>query len=561
MLNRFVLGLIWLGLSTGIANGADPADCSGQFTEFWKSTAAPDVVREKFHSFKKITAEDNGRFISLSEDPGQFVFISESAILKELNDHIVRDKDLVTSLNNVYKEILYDLIDKSPVLRQHMKAKYSDFKSMKFIFDDNVVLNELQRVHREANLLFAEEFPKQIALFPHRQRTGYSNDPGKWFLAGFGGSHDEANLAARMARTEVSAHSVPVQNFGAVRDRLEDYAQLANRTRTELVDTIQGRAPELFELREGVEVLSLKAIEVLRKVQPAAATREAYITAVRADFKKYFDIHLSNKEILKLRTYVSSIDQFSPSLLIHRRVEMNLGQAQHGIVSVDFSGQNARNLQGTMIAVAKGRASPEEIAREARLQEKKVTAALNKNKMKFEKAAAPDNQGSTQFTGDDGLHFPDWELSSSEKYAILERASKHSPDVPPQNIRVTFIPAKYTDTKTVIPDKVRSQLIVAAEGIEKTLRRRLAGKYENILVGVDLEPTEAGDVVVNLYHTARTPKDSHVIEDTFKRIVGITTKAKMGKVVTRHSGPQSRLRDEFHPFLFASKDFTQTSVY
>lgn len=461
--------------------------------------------------------------------PNLFFLDVEIAVLKELNDNVVRDKDLVTAFTNLYKSIFLQELERDPVLRAALREPYSDFKSIRFIFEktDPSLQERIRAVHLASGREFSRILQTSDVPQGWAEARGLSRNPANWFLAGVGGSPDEAGLAARSARFagNQTGEQIGLRLFQDVTADLRERLVWAENARLSLARSL-GNIPGIFDLDGGApgrQVLSTEAISLLRRVKPPQPTLHSYIATVRRNFLDNFDYRLSDEQVLHLRDYVSLVDRFSPGLFLERREVIDLARAQAGIVSVDFAEQGSRNLQATMRALA-GVTDPSEAALRARAQEQLATRDLNERKRSFAQTLARlGQQGPLQFSGDDGIFLPTRALSRSDRENLVTALAQRAR--PPASLRPTFLPQHYRNSEVIIPAAERSRLIGAAEDIEKELRRRLRPRletedYRGLIFAIDFEPAQGGGGTVNLMFAGTNPPNfTYILRNEFRSVL------------------------------------------
>jgi len=452
----------------------------------------PKTLTEDFATFTKVTEVDNREFNQMQEaanagkpSKAKLFMDSEMAVAKQANDKFVGDKDIVTAASNLHKEITWRKISRDPELIDNLVGQYSDFKSMRFAFADDTpalrarLKSHLTEINREYDAALAELSNK---LGWEEKARGIAKNRRDWFHGGIGASPDEAGLAARQSRAMKNSEGVSeLRSFEEVTDRLEKAGQDFQRLQRWGEDRFKNVDGMLTEVGNGKKVLSPEAIEAYKKVVPKADTQEAFIAAVQKDFKERFGVELKNQQVLNLQKYLDYTDQFSPGIFVDKRVEINLGKRNHGIVSGDFKGQNARNFHETMKALVEteGRTFAERV-RAVRQGENRATYALNQKKEVYKKSVKqvfgdidPDWEKNVFFTGDDGIYLPAQALTPAKEKEFMAAWLQNAGA---GDLRQTFIPASYGDSGKLIPAMERSQYLVAAESVEKKMRGALINK-------------------------------------------------------------------------------------
>jgi hypothetical protein len=461
--------------------------------------------REKQGVFTAIDSEaENAKFKRLAENanrgepsPVKRSVLIESAVTKELNDSVVKDKDLVTALLNTQKDVLWTAIERDPLLSKHIIGKYTDFKSMKFAFDsaDPALERQLKAVFSDVNRRYAEFVQSEAAKKGwDAEARGLAAKVANWHHMGIGASPDEANWAARKSRELLDKNGLSSpRSFSEVRAQAAADIESIRGLRESLSARL-GQVNGMFAAEGGRKVLSSEAIEAIRKAKGAtpgdAALGEAVKKALEARFARAFSV----AEVADLRAYVAKADALSPDLYLDKRVVIPLGARRNGIVSADFKGQNARNLEETMKALARTEGQP--LARqmqEIRRGEEIATKALDQKKADFLAAVTrvdPEAREFVFFSGDDGIFLPSRSLSDVEKRSLAAATAD-------QDLRLTYNWSKYADSLELIPEERLSKYIGEAEELEKDLRKEMINFFprENLnraQLAIDMTPHSSG---------------------------------------------------------------------
>lgn len=515
--------LVWISLFLASAQAAGPADCGpGILSQLdnalderplsGPSLADPKRVQEDFATFRKITEADNKVFNDLAKkanagEPTEAKLFAdvEMAVAKQANDKFVNNKDLVTGLSNLHKEILWKNISQDPDLAKQIVGKYSDFKSVRFAFRENTPAIEakLKKALTEANIQYEAALEELATKLKWEEKArGIAKNRRDWFHGGIGGSPDEAGLAARQSRSlKNEAGFSEMRSFKEVSPRLEKSAQEFQRVQRWAEERFKNVDGMLTDAGGGRKILSPEAIEAYKKVTPLEDTRDAFVAAVQKDFKARFGVDLKRQQVESLQKYLDITDQFSPGIFVEKRVEINLGLRDKGIISGDFKGQNARNFHETMQALVstEGRNFAERV-KAVRKGEDRATYALNQKKEVFKKSVEkvfgkvdPEWEKHVFFTGDDGIYLPKNALSriKEEEFMDVWLQSSKADD-----LRQTFIASRYGDSQTLIPTDLRSEFVVAAESIEKKMRGALIQKVpredlNGVQFAIRYQPQEA----------------------------------------------------------------------
>lgn len=453
-----------------------------------------ESLRSDFARFKLINTEDRKAFIQMveSRQPGLY-FDAETANLKELNDQVMKDQDLVTAMTNYYKTLLLETVQADPLLKARLAGKYSDFKSLRLRFDQDTpeIRQRLQKVYALVSKDFAAKLDASSLAERYQGIRGISGKPATWHLAGIGSNADEANITARVARAQGGQDAIAVHSFEQVNGALDRQLENAELLRSQIMQQIlrQDNGPQIVKVAvEGKPTLTRDAIRVLRKVEPKEPTQEAYIDAVQRAFRKTFNIHLTRDTVLRMRDYVTAVDGFSPAIFIEKRVYLDQGVAHHGGIKIDIVDMNGRNIEATADALAsveKHRVADALAA--TRLGERKATQNLVLIEKRVSEAAdAAFGIGAVTIkrSGDDIAILPAREFTTQEKNRFLSLLSEGGA---PGDYRIVFTrskklrgqgPMNHVACATCILAKGNCNMCqIDAAGVEKALRSHLEGTF------------------------------------------------------------------------------------
>lgn len=464
-------------------------------------------IRRRDAVFAEINESDNENFLPLAKaaNAGEStiarLFLDiENAVLKILNDDVIKDRELVTALTNVHKKLVWSVISGDPVLAEALVGKYSDFKSLRFAFRENTP--ELQRRAAAALTEINKRYEQYVADLVQQEgwaarMKGLTADARNWYHGGVGSTPDQAGVATRFSRENLGPDGVAVlRAFDKAAPALQQAAFNASRFQRWAARRFAG--PMLVGTPGGKKVLSAEAIEAIKKTVPGKGEELSF--AVARVLNARFGAKVEEREARALLNYISMADQFSPGLLLGKRVVIEMEQPAAAVISADFKGQNARNLEETMKALAD--TDGQHIT--ARLQavragEIRATEALENKKARFGKAMgrfaeemrkrgrftrAEASRLKAEFTGDDGVMFLPSELSAEER-ALAQKFLLE--EMQAEDIRLAFVNFGGGEAS------LRSGQIVNAEGLEKKLRNNLVGrlareKLNDLQIGVYLEP-------------------------------------------------------------------------
>lgn len=481
-------------------------------------------LRERFAQLAEEHSAQNRAFLELAEaanrgapTKAKLFFDVENAVLKDLNDKVVKDKELVTALTNVHKDVLWNFIDADPLLHSHLVGRYSDFKSVRLAFDsaDPAISQRLKEKLSAVSLRYRNYLADVAVKQGWEERgRGLARDPQNWFHGGTGATPDMAGLSAKCSRSRLGpAGYAMLRDFGECLPLLERAARQVRGYQGWAEKRFKGVEGFLVNDGQGRMVLSAEAIEALKKAAPQAEGAEALFTAIQETVRARFGVDISPKEARALSDYLTRADQFSPGLMQAERVNVDMGKKAVGVVSVDFKGQNARNIEETMKALSRTQGQPlAERVKAVRAGEEKATAQLDAQKARLQRVfdrLFPGLKG--EFTGDDGTGFFTTRMpTAAEEEKIAKIWVEEGGGV--ADIRLTFQDFRYGDTKQPIPVGARSNMVVVAEGLEKDLRKELIHSVpretlNGLQISVSLKNREAGgsSAVIRLIGREKTP--------------------------------------------------------
>lgn len=442
-------------------------------------------------------------------------FDVENSVQKKMNDLVFAEKEMPDAVNTAFMKKFYEYVQSNPVLRTKVTHEYKDYKSLRLrlelgALDDRARFEKmLNDAYKKAVDDFSHEYSQLHLDVLTKTRTDDLAHPERWFLSGIGNDAIEANMAARHARSLKGEAGLTTS---AVRyaDHLDQMSkdvfeiEMMRSALSQNAKLLEGKVLE--KLESGVVIPSKDLISILRKYKPSDFANDSlYFSTVRSKVKNIFKMDISEEEIIALTKYQQKVDALSPPLFQRSRTEIDLSQAENGLVSVDFTGVGVDNIQQQMKALAEVDYSLSDnaiILKNAFSKMKdnvdKVTKEMIEAKRYFSQTIAKIDgaKAKPQFSGDDGMYMPsvgNWDQNT--KSALVAGLSR-APD--PSKFRVTFVPTKYSDN-TIIPTSMRSKLIVRAEKMEKELRDRIVGfdkmpssEAKKIITAIDFTPSAKG---------------------------------------------------------------------
>lgn len=391
----------------------------------------------------------------------QLYFDVENAALKRLNDSL-GDKNLVTALTNLHKDILFKEIDQLKELYPTLNLeRYSDFKSSRFAFsfENGVVPAEFQAQLNELMKKVSDQFDEQIQKMPHVDIG--DEVASRWFASGIGESADQAGLAARQARS-LDRTQVGIHTFEDITPLLTQRRHSIETSRQLLEESLSESL--LTTSASGARVPTVDVFEVLRKGSTKSPEELQKI------FKTRFNIDLPLEQTERLRQYAQEVDQFSPGLWIEERVLANLDEAEYGGFSADFKGMGARNLYQVAVDLSYSSDSLAQNVDRLRAGEGLVTQSFDAAKSSYDELIKRELHRMgvgvmNRCSGDDCVSLPASVLSREQEQQIVQAIARSGQA---DAYRLSFIPPG-------IRAQDRTLLGVHGELIEKQVRSLISG--------------------------------------------------------------------------------------
>jgi hypothetical protein len=501
-----------------------PKDANRDYMKFWK-----ELVKQGYDPNRVIT------------------FSVESSFLKPMNDEIFLGKTMpnafgASSYNKLYEEIQSNPLLASRIVQSRMVGEYKDFKRLEqtFILKDGDNRERFEEMIQTAFRRAVEKFSKEVKALRieelYATRTDGAAHPELWFQGGIGSNPLEVNAAARLSRDLPKQGTVSLTRFSDHVDRLYSEVKSINEIQKEVA-----LSKEFLEfgitnkMENGKVILSKDMIAVIRGIKANDyKTAEAYFNAIENRVKLIFNHDISLSDVALLVKYQKSVDRISPPLFQRERVEIDLGNTEHGIVSVDFTGIGVDNLRAQMEALAN--ASIEGIDKVATLNRiygkleagiQTVTDQMSLAKRKFSEIVKEiaGSESKVQFSGDDGIYLPIFsKWTKSQKDLLVKRLAETTD---PSKYRVTFVHSTYTNGE-IIPLEKRSAQIVRAESLEKEIRKALVS-YQNfnlaeakkIITAIDFSPhfNEGGIFKVMVSGKKFSDNEKKIMENAVKSTI------------------------------------------
>jgi hypothetical protein len=456
-----MLGLTILFSILLASPGAEAAgSCSAEVASMRSSSrqiARQDLIQNYAERNLRSTA-DNQAWIDAAYSEGRqglYVEITAS-LLKQLNDEIIRNKDLVTAIVNLRKEIDVEIL--APLLEAEGVEIYSDFKTVRiFVPASPAQQHELSAQFQRAFVAAETEFQSRMRSLGVVRGSDLSQ---LWFQMGVATSADLASYAARKAKVAQLLSLELITAEG--RQGLNDDLELAR---------VMYRGIRQFSLwdylfSEGDGGLSLRIVEIYRQNRD----RESLAEAIRVAY----GYEVSAFRAQQLVEFFEHVDLFSPSLIVAERTMISADNAPFGAFSLDFIGLGAKNLLATIEGVLSA-TSINDVMPSVRSAEQRVTEAFESQKDQVRQAVADyfaDSDGLVSFSGDEGLIVAPRKVELEDMLA-LQRAFMGVFEA--SHLRMTFTPIN-TD------GFIDTELMSIGEAIEKKLKSGLSGRIDPALL-------------------------------------------------------------------------------
>lgn len=487
----------------------------------------------KWLHYSPTTAAQNSKWINIAKtNQADFYIDIENAALKRLNDSL-GDKNIVTSLTNLHKKILFEKMDIfTKKYKDITMNSYSDFKSSRFAF--NFKSQKPATFEKDFQDLL-EQINKEFDLevFKIKELNLGNNVPSQWFSAGMGQTADQAGLISRITRSREGK----AINFKEVTKLINQKRLGIESARSELAKSVDKSL--LTTHANGAALPHLKVFEVLRK---NVNKSEPDLIKI---FKEKFNVTITQKQAALFKNYYREVDSFSPGLWVEKRLVANLDEAKFGGFSADFKGLGATNIRQVAYDLSFKGENLEKSLTRIRVGESLVTTSFEKQKNRFQTLVAEELKRigvgvKTLCSGDDCVSLPTRPLLHHEEEAIIKKlATSGAPDA----LRISFI-------KAGVKEADRTKLAVHGELIEKELRERVAGftqnkmspkELENIIIAVKMPLNiNTGKVELILAGGKTTPltsKQIKLLNDHLKSSIEQVNRSltQQTKVVTNYS--------------------------
>ena len=521
----------------------------------WGSPEAQEF-KKLYGEYKHPDSNNRGFITTMEADHAAkngdvIYFNAQNSVQKKLNDEIIKDKDMVDAINNSFFSKLNKNLNDFPELKAKLSGKYVGFKDndLRLVLKPGErasIEKQLAALYQKTNKEFVEEFEKLGLTKLISPRTDEVVDVSSWFLSGTGKTALEANMASRSARTAgFNMGSARTLNFSERMDLIHSDIMAIEQLRISLAGSQKLIKNGIMEKLPGGEVIpSEKMIEILRQTKLSeCADMAEYVAKVKAKVKNQFNSDIDAKHVEDLNSYFQRSDSLSPPIYERERVIINLSEADHGLVSVDFTSvgvDNAYEQMRGLAAVNYGQKDKAKLIDDAftKVQDHvdNVTQEMNEAKRFFTVASKKPNEATIpKFSGDDGMVMPKADWSYTEKIELIEKLSRFKN---PSKFRVTFARSKFANGKK-IPAEERSIRIVRAEKIEKEIRAEVIGalkipreRAKKMIFAIDVEPNAVGGRYNLLVGGERTtPEENKMILDAFTKALKSKDGETLGNII------------------------------
>lgn len=373
----------------------------------------------------------------------RFYIEMENGFIKELNDVVLKDKDFVTALTNLQKEVFIEQFqnDFSDVSFRF----YSDFKAIRIEILSPLTQGSFERMastFRRANQKFIDHHLVKNSLRQEDLRLAPN-----WFSLGVGETADQAALAARGARKKKSR----TQLFSDPDFQQHMLFQLAQ---------VQDLHQELLDLFANTSLVEsgrfkLPVYTWARK----SSSAQKLLSELRIE---YGAAQLNLQAAEKIKRLTDLANEFSPAVYIAKRETLTLHEAPYGVLSIDFLGLGAENLKATTESLLNVETLSQALL-STRASEQAVTQSFIDRKQAVTNVVNEyfNHRVKIKFSGDDGIIVPLREFWLRDQLFLIRELSKLSEE---PFFRMTNLHQKAAQSED------HAQLISAAESMEKMLR-------------------------------------------------------------------------------------------
>jgi len=507
-------------------------------------------------AFIRFMEELQNKPLQFNEDR-YVTFSIENSILKLMNDEIFKDKEVANAVMSHFFKKLHENIQARGSLKSQLAAvspdlQYKDFKGYIAIFsvrdgqNKSKLIKELEEVYAKTAKEVSDEINKTDLKELFSMRTDAALHPENWFLAGFGNTPLEANVAMRKARKLLSEtkgqQGIAPVHFDQHLDALFEELVEIEQARI-LVTTHSAFAnSQMFQtLPAGKKVYSRSLIEAIRgHLSENFKSKEEALVHLKNELKDRFQIEkLSDEEYDILVGYQREVDKLSPNIYQRSRKRIKYDTNDNGITSVDFTGVGVENMEAQMQALAGvdlnlANKSQKDFLLETYRQVSKGVDEVTKRmwqakkdfRLSIERILGPEQASLVQFSGDDGIYLPPFgSLNEKIKKQLMQALMDASKENAPSKFRLTFSESHFKNGAMVDPLK-RSALNVKAEKKEKAIRKLMIKEgvseelRKKIMIVMDYAPEnfERGEFKVFIGSKQKlTPVEQSTLENVVRK--------------------------------------------
>lgn len=310
-------------------------------------------------------------------DPGNiYFFVSNNVLQKELNDSILRDKDLVNSINQMRRDLFRETLAKYPELANIIKASFIDYKSIRLAVDAKKVqdietfANKLKEFETIVNTEFEKRLLAEDFIYDYiSPLSGFASIPEAWFRWGIGTSDYRAVVMMR-AQEHRTVESINAdKTFLTENGHFTNHVRISRQNVEHQYHDIENNvltkpgARKLFSPslnNKSVLLPKTELFDTFRKV-PSVGTRQAKYEWLQDTIRSRFDVEVDEPTLIAIENYIRALEGVSTSSLgggSLDAVEVLRG-ATNGAFDVDISMQGARNMRAIAEAVVRSKGKNE----------------------------------------------------------------------------------------------------------------------------------------------------------------------------------------------------------
>ncbi|AGH96421.1 hypothetical protein [Pseudobdellovibrio exovorus] len=499
--------------SRGAAGRAEPpvagrADAETTSTGGVGATARTTQTREQFSdeyvNRTYASSTQNQRWIDVAGDTpsgtSMRFFDVENAAMKHLNDTLL-DKNLVTSLTNLHKEMLSEGME--TLIRRYPTVEflpYSDFKAMRYALRPRPPATQLPAgLEDDLAQLFTTTNERFASRLSASGLTPAGENPSTWFRSGFASSADEATLTSRYARSD-GADANRMRRFSDddLRQNLENIRSEGERYRSGLQTSLASSGL--------MEPSSVAGKMIPRREVFDAARKTKNTDELREFIRRTTGQEVTVQQAEDIRRYTNLVDEFSPGIHVAQREVASLADSPAGGFSIDFAGLGSFNGQATADALANS-TNIRNAVLNARNSERRVTDLFRERKDRVESTvrevlARHRIQADIVASGDDMVVRPTTAIPTEVRREIAEALSR---EIDPASIRMSHV------GDNIASGNERMIMATLGEACEKWIRKAAQGvvsasTLSQTLMLVEVSGTSSTNFSTNLVlGEGRTP--------------------------------------------------------